>query len=102
MKRRNIITLCWISLATSLFFFFVFTDEKTVENFMLTIAISSMYSFVLGAGNGLLNDFLNKKIPWSEATTKRAIISIGSILFVIIILVYFCNYMNFVVFQKCA
>lgn len=102
MKRRNIITLCWISLATSLFFFFVFTDEKTVENFMLTIAISSMYSFVLGAGNGLLNDFLNKKIPWSEATTKRAIISIGSILFVNIILVYFCNYMNFVVFQKSA
>lgn len=69
---------------------------------MLTIAISSMYSFVLGAGNGLLNDFLNKKIPWSEATTKRAIISIGSILFVNIILVYFCNYMNFVVFQKSA
>ncbi len=69
---------------------------------MLTIAISSMYSFVLGAGNGLLNDFLNKKIPWSEATTKRAIISIGSILFVNIILVYFCNYMNFVVFQKVA
>ncbi|WP_374461777.1 2TM domain-containing protein [Chryseobacterium taeanense] len=102
MKRRNIITLCWISLATSLFFFFVFTDKKTVENFMLTIAISSMYSFVLGAGNGLLNDFLNKKIPWSEATTKRAIISIGSILFVNIILVYFCNYMNFVVFQKVA
>lgn len=102
MKRRNIITLCWISLATSLFFFFVFTDEKTVENFMLTIAISSMYSFVLGAGNGLLNDFLNKKIPWSEATTKRAIISIISILFVNIILVYFCNYMNFVVFQKSA
>jgi sensor histidine kinase YesM len=61
-----------------------------------------MYSFVLGAGNGLLNDFLNKKIPWSEATTKRAIISIGSILFVNIILVYFCNYMNFVVFQKSA
>ncbi|SDI90264.1 Histidine kinase [Chryseobacterium taeanense] len=102
MKRRNIITLCWISLATSLFFFFVFTDEKTVENFMLTIAISSMYSFVLGAGNGLLNDFLNKKIPWSEATTKRAIISIVSILIANIIMVYFCNYMNFVVFQKVA
>lgn len=69
---------------------------------MLTIAISSMYSFVLGAGNGLLNDFLNKKIPWSEATTKRAIISIVSILIANIIMVYFCNYMNFVVFQKVA
>lgn len=102
MKRRNFITLCWISLATSMFFFFVFTDEKTLENFMLTIAISSMYSFVLGAGNGLINDFLNKKFPWSEATTKRAVISIISILLANIILVYFCNYMNFVVFQKAA
>lgn len=69
---------------------------------MLTIAISSMYSFVLGAGNGLINDFLNKKFPWSEATTKRAVISIVSILSANIILVYFCNYMNFVVFQKAA
>lgn len=85
-----------------MFFFFVFTDEKTLENFMLTIAISSMYSFVLGAGNGLINDFLNKKFPWSEATTKRAVISIVSILSANIILVYFCNYMNFVVFQKAA
>ncbi|MDR6159432.1 two-component system LytT family sensor kinase [Chryseobacterium sp. SLBN-27] len=100
MKRKNFITLCWISLATSMFFFFVFTDEKNLENFMLTIAISSMYSFVLGAGNGLINDFLNKKFPWSEATTKRAVISIVSILLANIILVYFCNYMNFVVFQK--
>lgn len=102
MKRKNFITLCWVSLATSMFFFFVFTDEKTLENFMLTIAISSMYSFVLGAGNGLINDFLNKKFPWSEATTKRAVISIIAILLANIVLVYFCNYMNFVVFQKAA
>jgi len=61
-----------------------------------------MYSLVLGVGNGLINDFLNKKFPWSEATTKRAVISIVSILIANIILVYFCNYMNFVVVQKSA
>ncbi|MCW3160679.1 2TM domain-containing protein [Chryseobacterium oryctis] len=102
MKRKDFITLIWISLATSLFFFFVFTDEKNIEGFLFTILISSMYSFVLGIGNGLLNDFLNKKFPWSETTTKRAVISIVSILIINIILVYFCNYMNFVVFQKSA
>lgn len=69
---------------------------------MLTILISFMYSFVLGAGNGLINDYLNKKFPWSEATTKRGIISIVVILIANIILVYFCNYINFVVFQKAA
>lgn len=102
MKRKNLITLAWISLGTSMFFFFAFTDEKTLENFMLTILISFMYSFILGAGNGLINDYLNKKFPWSEATTKRGIISIVTILIANIILVYFCNYMNFVVFQKAA
>ncbi|WP_294203166.1 2TM domain-containing protein, partial [uncultured Chryseobacterium sp.] len=40
--------------------------------------------------------------PWSEATTKRAIISIISILVANTIMVYFCNYINFVIFQKAA
>jgi len=102
MKRKNLITLFWVSLATSMFFFFVFTDEKTIENFLLTVLISFMYSFFLGFGNGFLNEFLNKRFPWSEATTKRAFISIFSILIVNIILVYVCNYVNFVLIQKAA
>jgi hypothetical protein len=59
-----------------------------------------MYSFVLGLGNGIINDFLNRKFPWSETTRTRAIISIVSILIANTVLVYFCNYMNFVVIQK--
>jgi len=102
MKRKNFITLAWISLGTSLFFFFVFTDEKTFENFMLSVLISFMYSFFLGFGNGIINDFLNRKFPWSEATTKRGIISIVTILTANIIFVYFCNYINFVVIQKAS
>ncbi|MDQ1098180.1 MULTISPECIES: 2TM domain-containing protein [Chryseobacterium] len=102
MKRRNLITLCWISLATSMIFFFGFTDEKTLNNFLLTVVVCFMYSFVLAMGNSYINDFLNKRFPWSEATTRRAIISIVSILIANTIMVYFCNYMNFVVFQKAA
>ncbi len=102
MKRKNLITLCWISVATSMIFFFGFTSEKTVENFMLIVVVCFMYSFILGAGNGVINDYLNKKFPWSEATTKRAVISIISILVANTVMVYFCNYMNFVVFQKAA
>ncbi|WP_435525538.1 hypothetical protein [Chryseobacterium indoltheticum] len=102
MKRKDFKILAWISLGVTLFFYFAFTSEKTVQNFLLTALISVMYSFVLGVGNGLINDFLNKKLPWSEATTKRAIISIVTILIANVVLVYFCNYMNFVVFQKAA
>lgn len=102
MKRKNLIVLLWVSIGTALFFFLFFTDEKTIHNFILSFAISTLYSFFLGVGNGLLNDFLNKRIPWSEATTKRAVISIVSILVANFILVYLCNYINFVIFQKAA
>jgi hypothetical protein len=90
----------WISLTVSMFFFFAFTSERTLENFGLTILISLLYTVVLGGGNGLLNSFLNKRFPWSENTSKRATISIVSIIIANIILVYFCNYINFVVIQK--
>lgn len=100
MKYKSIIILLWISLATTFFFFFVFNDEKTLENFAITLLVSTMYSFVLGIGNGIINDFLNRKFPWSETTRTRAIISIVSILIANTVLVYFCNYMNFVVIQK--
>lgn len=102
MKRKDLIILAWIYLGTTMFFFFAFTREKTLENFLLMALISLIYTFVLGLGNGFINDFLNKKFPWSEATTKRAVISIVSILVTNIILVYFCNYMNFVIFQNAA
>ncbi|RKS96555.1 histidine kinase [Chryseobacterium defluvii] len=102
MKRKSFIILLWISLGTAIFFFLFFTDERNVRNFMLTLLISAMYSFLIGVGNGLINEFLNKRFPWSEATTKRTILSIVSILIANFILVFFCNYMNFVVFQKIA
>lgn len=102
MKRKDFIILFWVSLATTLVFFFLSTEEKNLENFSLTLFISVMYSFLIGTGNGLINSFLNKNVPWSEATTKRAILSIVSILIANFILVYFCNYINFVVIQKVA
>lgn len=61
-----------------------------------------MYSFVIGVGNGIINESLNKKFPWSENTKKRAILSIVSILIANFVLVYLCNYINFVIIQKVA
>ncbi|WP_040993022.1 2TM domain-containing protein [Chryseobacterium oranimense] len=101
MKRRYFISLLWISLGTALFFF-LFFNERTLKSFIMTLLLSTMYSFVLGVGNGLINDFLNKKFPWSETTRTRAILSIISIIIGNFILVYFCNYMNYVVIQKVA
>ncbi|WP_374465046.1 histidine kinase [Chryseobacterium sp.] len=102
MKRKYLTTLLWTSLGTTLFFFLFFNDEKTMHTFLITLLLSTMYSFVLGFGNGFINEFLNKKFPWSEATRTRAVLSIVSIIIGNFILVYFCNYMNYVVIQKTA
>ncbi|WP_267403604.1 MULTISPECIES: 2TM domain-containing protein [unclassified Chryseobacterium] len=102
MKRKGIIILLWVSLGTSLFFFLFFNKEKTIINFLITFALSAMYSFVLGLGNYFINDFLNRKFPWSEETRKRSILTILFLVVGNFILVYFCNYMNYVVIQKVA
>ncbi|CAM2805038.1 histidine kinase [Chryseobacterium flavum] len=102
MKRKYLTTLLWTSLGTTLFFFLFFNDEKTLRTFLITLLLSTMYSFVLGFGNGFINEFLNRKFPWSEATRTRAVLSIVSIIIGNFILVYFCNYMNYVVIQKTA
>ncbi|MDR6405007.1 MULTISPECIES: 2TM domain-containing protein [Chryseobacterium] len=102
MKRKSIIILLWVTLGTTLFFFLFFNNEKTFRNFGITFLICTMYSFILGFGNMIINDFLNKKFPWSETTRVRAFLSIVSIIIGNFILVYFCNYMNYVVIQKSA
>lgn len=102
MKRKYGIILLWTSLGTTLFFFLFFNDRKDLHTFMITLLLSTMYSFVLGFGNGFINEYLNKKFPWSEATRTRAVLSIISIVIGNFILVYFCNFMNYVVIQKTA
>ncbi|MDR3024117.1 2TM domain-containing protein [Chryseobacterium sp.] len=102
MKRKYFTILLWTSLGTTLFFFLFFNNEKTLSTFLITLLLSTMYSFVLGFGNGFINEFLNRKFPWSEATRTRAVLSIISIIIGNFILVYFCNYMNYVVIQKTA
>ncbi len=102
MKRKYTIILLWTSLGTTLFFFLFFNERKDLYTFMITLLLSTMYSFVLGFGNGFINEYLNKKFPWSEATRTRAVLSIISIIIGNFILVYFCNFMNYVVIQKTA
>lgn len=102
MKRKDFIILLWISLGMALFFFIFFNQEITFENFAITFLISAMYSFIIGIGNGVVNDFLNKKFPWSENTNKRAVLSVISVLIVNSVLVYLCNYINFVIIQEVA
>ncbi|OBW42883.1 Sensor histidine kinase YpdA [Chryseobacterium sp. MOF25P] len=100
MKRKDFIILFWVSLGIGIFQFLVFIEHKTIKTFVLSILISSLYTFFIGVGNGFINDYLNKKMPWIEVTRKRAITSVVAILIANFVLVYLCNYINFVVIQK--
>ncbi len=100
MNKKPIITLTWITLGSSIFFFTFFSDEKTLESFGYNLVISAMYAFGLGLSNGFLNDFLNKKLSWTEQTRLRTILGIVLTVIVNFIVVYGCNYINFVIIQK--
>lgn len=85
-----------------MFFFTFFSDEKSFESFGYSFLISALYAFSLGPSNGIVNEYLNKKFSWTEQTTYRTILGIVATIVVNFVVVYFCNYINFVVIQKAS
>jgi two-component system LytT family sensor kinase len=98
--RKKSINFLWISLATGLFFFVFFTKDKSNSNLMMSFLVSSLYTFVFTFGNTLLNDYLNSKYSWIDNTRTRIILGILGTIFVNVILVFGCNYINFILLQK--
>ncbi len=99
MNRKSLITISWITffVGTSIFVFFM--REKTIQNYFINILIAGMYSFTIAGGNGLMNDYLNKKYSWVDDTKIRTVLGIISTLLVNVLLVFFCNYINFILIQ---
>lgn len=99
MNRKFFSTLIWVSFGISIFMFGFFNSEKTLTNALLTFGISLMYTLVIGVGNGFVNDFLSRKFSWVEQTRTRVIYGIIGTVLSNVILVFFCNYINFIVIQ---
>lgn len=79
---------------------FVFlSDEKTPETFFYIVVISLVYTFLLGYANAILNGILNKHFSWTTDTKRRAYIGIPLTIFLNIIFVIICNYINYVLVQ---
>jgi hypothetical protein len=53
------------------FVFILINQEFTVRGMGMTFLISAMYSFTLGLGNGIINEYLNSKWDWVKETNKR-------------------------------
>ncbi len=52
-------------------FFVVINQQFSFKGISLVFLISSMYSFILGLGNGVINEYLNTKWDWVTETNKR-------------------------------
>ena len=97
--KKTALNLLYINIIVSLFIFLIDPGEKTFERYSVTFLISGMYTFFIGLGNGFLNDYLDSKFSWTEETRKRTIAAIVGTLLMNVALVYFCNYLNFIIIQ---
>ncbi|MGB4448269.1 MAG: 2TM domain-containing protein [Cloacibacterium sp.] len=97
--KKTALNLLYINIIVSLFIFLIDPGEKTFERYSITFLISGMYTFFIGLGNGFLNDYLDSKFSWTEETRKRTIAAIVGTLLMNVALVYFCNYLNFIIIQ---
>lgn len=97
--KKYIQPLLLVTLICTVLFFGFFTEEKTVESFALTVAICLIYSIIIGGGNLLLNEELDRRFSWASQTRRRAIYGIICTIILNVVLVLVCNYINFVVLQ---
>lgn len=98
--RKRLPTMLGISFATGVFFFTFFTEDQSFKNLLISFAVSFLYSFVFVFGNYYTNGYLNSKYSWIDDTRTRMILGVVATLFVNVILVFVCNYINFIVLQK--
>ncbi len=89
---------------TSLKITFIFTIVFTLLNQSFSIKeigynflISGMYSFGLGFGQGIINDYLSQKWSWTEQTNQRIWIGIFATIAYTVPAVFLMNYINFII-----
>jgi hypothetical protein len=71
-----------------------------IKSLVITFLVSSIYSFGIGFGIGLINFFLDKKWDWLEQTNLRVYFGIIATILYTVPIVLGINYLTFVVFEK--
>jgi hypothetical protein len=92
-----------VSLKIALIFTFVFSlvqGRFDLETVLTTFWVSSLYSFGIGFGNGMINFFLDKKWDWLEQTSLRVYFGMIATVLYTVPVVLIIDYITFVVFQK--
>ncbi len=78
-------------------FFGIIFGQRTLEGIMWSFIISGMYSFGLGFGNGIVNNFLSKKWDWITQTNQRVWAGVIATLLYTIPVVLIIDYVVFII-----
>ncbi|CAL2084616.1 Histidine kinase [Tenacibaculum sp. 190524A02b] len=93
----------WICLKMTIIFGLVFTlinQEFSLKGAGTVFLFSAMYSFILGMGNGFINDYLTTKWSWVTQTNQRVTAAIVTTLLYTVIAVLFIHYVQYVLIFK--
>ena len=77
--------------------FILINQQFTLKGVGVTFLFSAMYSFGLGLGNGLLNEYLDSKWSWVSQTKNRLIAGIVSTILYTIVVVLLIHFIQYVV-----
>ena len=80
-------------------FFFVVNGEYSLKTLLITVGISGMYSFTLGFGQGLMNDYLGSKWSWTTNTNQRVISGVLATILYTVPAILLINYILFILIQ---
>ncbi len=96
--KKGLTTVLKVSLILTLIFIVIF-KQFTLKGAVMTFLISTMYSFILGFGQGFLNDYLSSKYDWISQTNTRVWAGIIATALYTIPAVLLANYLLFVKIQ---
>lgn len=82
------------------FVFSILNQQYELDGILKTFIISSLYSFGLGFGNGLINNLLDRKWDWLTQTNTRIYLGIVGTVLYTIPMVLIIDYLIFVIMQK--
>lgn len=100
ITKENIKEGALISLKITIIFGLLFTiinQNFDLKSIVASFVISGIYSFGLGFGQGLLNDYLSVKWSWIDNTKQRVWSGVVATISYTVPVVLFINYMQFVI-----
>ncbi len=94
--KKGFITCFKITILFTILFGFLF-NQVTLEGVLMTFTISALFSYGMGFGNGLLNNYLSTKLDWITQTNQRVTAGIIATVLYSVPLVLTINYLTLIV-----